>query len=160
MTNLFYTKSLGFSSMIQSLGPNPSQRNFSFSCIDNASFAQPQSNSLLCSLQHFEVLKEYVNRNAFIELKYIVISLKMPIIIQLRTIYPTSNCFPKDAITSALHVTFSTGLIRQQALCCHGRFPLWPRINTFPYALRLQTWQARQPKKHAQANKQAQGPSL
>lgn len=121
---------LGFPAQY-SLRPNSSECYFSFSYTDNTNFAQ--SNSLLCSLQHFEVLKEHVNRNAFTELKCIVISLKTPIIIQLRTIYHTSNCFPKEAITSALHVTFSTGLISQLGLCWHGGFPLRPKINTVPY---------------------------
>lgn len=61
------------------------------------------------------------------------ISLKIPTVTQLRTIYPASICFPEEAITTALHVTFTAGLIRQQALCWHGGFPLWPRINTIPY---------------------------
>lgn len=61
------------------------------------------------------------------------ISLKIPTVTQLRTIYPAPICFPEEAITTALHITFSTGLIRQQALCWHGGFPLWPRINTIPY---------------------------
>lgn len=61
------------------------------------------------------------------------ISLKIPTVTQLRTIYPAPICFPEEAITAALHITFSTGLIRQQALCWHGGFPLWPRINTIPY---------------------------
>lgn len=52
-----------------------------------------------------------------------VINLKVPTVIQLRTIYLASICFPEEAITTALHITFSTGLIRQQALFWHSGFP-------------------------------------
>lgn len=51
------------------------------------------------------------------------INLKRPTVIQLRTIYLASISFPEEAITTALHVTFSTGLNRQQALFWHSAFP-------------------------------------